>query len=329
MRIGEVSELSGVSARMLRHYDKIGVLRPSERTAGGYREYSDEDLRRLFHIEGLRSLGLELSEVAEVLRDPGFSPTTLIDALITGTRERLTQEKALLRTLRQVRASHPVDWSDVLRTTSLMRGLGAAEPSQRLRVALSVDAERHLSLLIDAALSESDPNTAGALDWVVAQGGDTAVPRLTAALTSASPDRQRRAAMMLRKIGSVQSLEALAGAIAHPDPQVRGWAALERGRLGEVDAVAGLVELIVAGREDVEAADVLELLAVEHGYAAEITEALTAELAGAEDSVRHRLTESLAGIPGPGADALLARLADDASPQVAHTARYLMTMRCR
>ena len=56
MRIGEVSRRSGVSARMLRHYDRIGLVQPSERTGAGYRDYSEDDLRRLLQVEALRSL---------------------------------------------------------------------------------------------------------------------------------------------------------------------------------------------------------------------------------------------------------------------------------
>ncbi|NUT51024.1 MAG: MerR family DNA-binding transcriptional regulator, partial [Saccharothrix sp.] len=60
MLSGDVSRHSGVSTRMLRHYDALGLVRPTGRTVGGYREYSAEDVRRIFHVEGLRSLGLSL-----------------------------------------------------------------------------------------------------------------------------------------------------------------------------------------------------------------------------------------------------------------------------
>ncbi|MGW3562241.1 MerR family DNA-binding transcriptional regulator, partial [Streptomyces sp. NPDC000963] len=58
MLIGDVARRSGVSARMLRHYETLGLVRPTGRTGSGYREYSDEDIRRIFHVESLRSLGV-------------------------------------------------------------------------------------------------------------------------------------------------------------------------------------------------------------------------------------------------------------------------------
>src|SRR5699024_11215549 len=60
MLIGEVARRSGVSARMLRHYESIGLLAPTERTAVGYREYADADTGRNLRIEGLRKLGMSL-----------------------------------------------------------------------------------------------------------------------------------------------------------------------------------------------------------------------------------------------------------------------------
>lgn len=73
MLIGEVAQRSGVSTRMLRHYDSLGLVRPTGRTTGGYREYSDADLERLVQVESLRSLGLSLRDVARARR-PGLLP---------------------------------------------------------------------------------------------------------------------------------------------------------------------------------------------------------------------------------------------------------------
>src|SRR5215471_13739488 len=70
--IGDVARRSGVSARMLRHYESLGLVRPTGRTVAGYREYSSDDIRRIFHIESLRTLGLSLREVGRALDDPGF-----------------------------------------------------------------------------------------------------------------------------------------------------------------------------------------------------------------------------------------------------------------
>lgn len=65
--VGDVARMSGVTVRTLHHYDHIGLLRPSGRTAAGYRSYSDADLDRLRRILGYRALDLSLEEIATIL----------------------------------------------------------------------------------------------------------------------------------------------------------------------------------------------------------------------------------------------------------------------
>ena len=68
--VGKVAELAGVSVRTLHHYDEIGLLEPSERSASGYRLYSAADLRRLQRILFYRELDFDLALIADVLDDP-------------------------------------------------------------------------------------------------------------------------------------------------------------------------------------------------------------------------------------------------------------------
>jgi MerR family transcriptional regulator, thiopeptide resistance regulator len=65
--VGELARATGVTVRTLHHYDEIGLLAPSERTAAGHRRYGDEDLRRLYRIVALRGLGLALADIRDVL----------------------------------------------------------------------------------------------------------------------------------------------------------------------------------------------------------------------------------------------------------------------
>src|SRR3954470_20569111 len=108
---------------MLRHYDALGLVRPTGRTEAGYREYSSEDIRRIFHIESLRSLGLSLREVGRALDDPGFTPSDLVDDLIRQTRKRIAGETDLLTRLRRIDAAEPADWADVLQVVVMLRAL--------------------------------------------------------------------------------------------------------------------------------------------------------------------------------------------------------------
>jgi len=73
VKIGEVARRAGLTIRTLRHYDSIGLLRPSQRSASGYRLYTSRDIERLARILALRALGLPLEEIHGVLDDARFS----------------------------------------------------------------------------------------------------------------------------------------------------------------------------------------------------------------------------------------------------------------
>lgn len=67
MHIGELADRAGLSLRTLRHYDEVGLLRPSGRTDGGFRVYSEEDFDRLTLIRQARALKFSLDEIGELL----------------------------------------------------------------------------------------------------------------------------------------------------------------------------------------------------------------------------------------------------------------------
>ncbi|MFB9731539.1 MerR family transcriptional regulator [Ornithinimicrobium kibberense] len=69
LTVGQVAESLGVTVRTLHHYDEIGLVVPSGRSAAGYRLYTEEDLRRLQHVVVYRRLGFPLEEIGELLAD--------------------------------------------------------------------------------------------------------------------------------------------------------------------------------------------------------------------------------------------------------------------
>ncbi|MEV4049249.1 MerR family transcriptional regulator, partial [Streptomyces sp. NPDC049744] len=263
MLIGEVARRSGVSARMLRHYESLGLVRPSGRTGSGYREYSREDIRRIFHVESLRSLGLSLREIGRALDEPGFAPSALVDDLVRRTRERIAAETELLTRLRRIDAAGPGDWEDVLQAVALLQALGSKSADARQRAALSSvhEAAVPVEALVEAALSETDTNVAGALRWALARSGDDAAELLAEGLGSPVAAVRVRAVQALTELPGGAATARLRHALASPDAVVRGYAALALGAQGAVDAVPTLIDMIVAGRNDTDAADVLSVLA--------------------------------------------------------------------
>ena len=68
MNIGEASKLSGVSAKMIRHYESLGLVPGVERSDAGYRRYDDDTLHTLRFIRRARDLGFDMKEIAALLQ---------------------------------------------------------------------------------------------------------------------------------------------------------------------------------------------------------------------------------------------------------------------
>lgn len=97
--IKDVAQATGLTSRTLRHYEQIGLLRPSRVASNGYRFYGDAELSRLYRILSLRALELPLATIQIVLDDE----TSLADAieahlaLLEERRDRTNQQIAVVR----------------------------------------------------------------------------------------------------------------------------------------------------------------------------------------------------------------------------------------
>ena len=69
MHIGEVAERTDLSLRSLRHWDEVGLLRPSARTEGGFRLYTEQDVEKILLIRRMKPLGFTLDQMAVAMRD--------------------------------------------------------------------------------------------------------------------------------------------------------------------------------------------------------------------------------------------------------------------
>ncbi|MFJ6836990.1 MerR family transcriptional regulator [Streptomyces sp. NPDC091209] len=331
MLIGEVARRSGVSARMLRHYESLGLVRPSERTGSGYREYRADDIRRIFHIESLRSLGLSLREIGRALDDPGFAPSALVGDLVRQTRDRIAAETELLTRLRRIEAADPAGWEDVLQVVALLQALGSQSADARQRAALSSGdgVPVPVEALVEAVLSETEPNVAGALRWALARSGEGAPALLAEGLGSPVAAVRRRAVQSLAAMPGGAATAHLRDALTDADAAVRGHAALALGTRGVAEAVPTLIDMVVEGRNDTDAADALSELATDTVTADQIAATFVDRLAHAtnEAPARGRLTQALAGIPGTTASRALVELSHDEDRAVSLTAAYLLQLR--
>jgi DNA-binding transcriptional MerR regulator len=295
-------------------------VRPTGRTVGGYREYAEADIRRIFHVEGLRSLGMSLRQIGRALADPAFTPSTLVGDLIRRTEDRLKREQELLERLRAIDASEPAGWDGVLHVVDLLHGLDSPSPSRRQQAALTPIED--VPLLAKAVLAEENPNVAGALRWALARAGEDGVTALAAGMRSDDVEVRRRAVPAIAALPGDEATAVLAAALEDSDPRVRRSAAVASGRRGVAAAVPVLVGMVAEGANDVEAAEVLGTLALDPVRGEQIRNALAGALA-ADAAVRIRVAQALAELPGTLARDLLRQLAGDEDRAVALIASAL------
>ena len=110
LRIGELAKQTGFSARTLRYYEDIGLVRPAQRSESGYRLYSDDVLERLRFVRRSRGLGLRLEDIRRILdiSDEGRIPCEhvvgIVDRELAEASEQMARLRALRRDLTHLRA---------------------------------------------------------------------------------------------------------------------------------------------------------------------------------------------------------------------------------
>jgi MerR family copper efflux transcriptional regulator len=105
MNIGAAAAASGVSAKMLRHYEDVGLLPKARRTEAGYRQYSATDVHTLRFIRHARDLGFSVKVIGELLslwknrRRPSSRVKALAEAHLRELEQKLAEMHAMKATL--------------------------------------------------------------------------------------------------------------------------------------------------------------------------------------------------------------------------------------
>jgi Cu(I)-responsive transcriptional regulator len=140
MNIGQASKASGVTTKMIRYYDEIGLVRPSARTDANYREYDEREINELRFIRRARSLGFSMPEITQLLslwRDrgrPSREVKAIADRHLTDLDARIAEMQAMADTLRHL--SHCCagdDRPDCPILADLTQGTLPSEPRQKSR----------------------------------------------------------------------------------------------------------------------------------------------------------------------------------------------------
>jgi MerR family gold-responsive transcriptional activator of gol and ges genes len=119
MNIGAAAAASGVTTKMIRHYEAIGLLRQAQRRANDYRDYGERDVHELRFIRRARRLGFSMEEIGALLalwRDrsrPSREVRRIAEAHVCELEARISEMQAMAKTLRDlVRKCHGDDRPD-------------------------------------------------------------------------------------------------------------------------------------------------------------------------------------------------------------------------
>lgn len=108
MNIGQASDASGVSAKMIRYYEEIGLIRPMGRTGNNYRVYGEEEIHILRFIKRARNLGFSLEETERLLKlwqDKDRTSAAVKDvalAHIADLERRIAEMQSMAKTLKHL-----------------------------------------------------------------------------------------------------------------------------------------------------------------------------------------------------------------------------------
>jgi len=103
VKIGDVAAASGISERMIRHYEKIGIVPPAARRDSGYRDYDEREVRTLQFIRRARDLGFSIEEIRQLLglwQDRGRASAD-VKALALARADELRRKERELRDMRR------------------------------------------------------------------------------------------------------------------------------------------------------------------------------------------------------------------------------------
>ncbi|MDE7367532.1 MAG: MerR family transcriptional regulator, partial [Lachnospiraceae bacterium] len=100
--IKEIAELTGVSARTLRYYDEIGLLKPTDKSEAGYRLYDEDALEILRQILFFREFDIPLKEIQSVIENPALDRNQILEmqrGMLIAKKERMER---LIRSIDQI-----------------------------------------------------------------------------------------------------------------------------------------------------------------------------------------------------------------------------------
>jgi DNA-binding transcriptional MerR regulator len=238
LRIGQIAERSGVSAKALRLYEQRGLLKPCAHSQAGYRLYGQDALQRLMQIVLLKRSGFALAEIGVLLKRDAQAATRLLDQRIAVLERDLAARSRTLQTLRnlaqQAGSASTLNVDQLLESIIMTNTLdlhftevereGFRQRAEKLGESGMADAQRAWPELIAQVRAAMDGGTAATDPAVVdmgrrwhalvvaATGNDAAINQKLSAAYVVQPDAMAAQGMdmeMFRYMGAAMAAAGL------------------------------------------------------------------------------------------------------------------------
>lgn len=163
LTVGELARRCGLTVRTLHHYDTIGLLKPSVRSAAGYRLYDRANIERLHRIRALHQLGLSLAAIGDALSGPQAPLPEVIDRQIASLDRELAKAALLRERLLRLRiqldtgqSPDLADWLDTLETMTMYEKYFSADELKTLPLHTDPDVLPEWRALVTAVQAAMD-----------------------------------------------------------------------------------------------------------------------------------------------------------------------------
>lgn len=101
-KVGELAKQTGLTVRMLHHYDKIGLFSPTQSSEKGHRIYTETDIAKLQQIMSLKQLGFALDEIKDMMEHPNLNPVKIIKVQLESIKEHIRIQEQLCSRLERI-----------------------------------------------------------------------------------------------------------------------------------------------------------------------------------------------------------------------------------
>ncbi|MCH7322685.1 MerR family transcriptional regulator [Solibacillus sp. MA9] len=168
IHINKVGELTGVTVRTLRYYDKIGLLKPTSKTEGGHRLYTNKEIKKLQQVQFLKKIGFRLNEIKNMLASSEWDWSDSLKSQLSFVIEEQENLKKIEQSLRELIHGIAIEGDENWIAIQKIMQLSSKDKEIQQNYRESVFKEREIKLWKKVPNMTSD--SSDSLEWIALIG---------------------------------------------------------------------------------------------------------------------------------------------------------------